>query len=438
MQASILDALFIGNKGAGQVNSQCPTPYCRWPNFRTLGVCYKCNDITSRLARHDNWGTFQQDQYPEESNVSAYFLPNGAYLANVDGTTAGVEGGNQDIGYAAQMMGLATGHPNETVSMTSMTTLIWSLSAVYMNQTIDYENYNSWPNLSVLATECALFYCGLEVSSKFDNNTLTETSHELDFVRDSGSWQIEYAESFHSLPANVSESIVFDPFTAAMYRSDLRIHDPKNSSSSLSISPPAVYSISSYFQSNFQSNSTLPALRVDGGSLSIRSPDKPKGNANIGYYSMGGESLPRMAKGIWNVDSTNLSVQFDAMSRGMTSAIRNASPTKQDLSSIPNGEVGQQTTVYAVQWGWIALHALLIAGRTSFFIATVRSSAGAEKLQQCLPWKSSSLAIISKAAELGPLFEPTDSLRQLEEKAERQRATFNKKEGERLDPSLSE
>jgi hypothetical protein len=118
----------------------------------------------------------------------------------------------------------------------------------------------------------------------------------------------------------------------------------------------------------------------------------------------------------------------------MTNAIRNAGAIEIGKPGDVVGEVGRQETVYMVQWGWIALHAVVILGGTVFYVATMVSASRAEKAFRCLAWKNSSLAVLSKASELGPLFEPGDSVQELERKAGVKTASFNSAEGERLAP----
>lgn len=449
MEASILDGLFNELSMIGErVYMQCPTSNCRWNKFLTAGVCSQCNDLTSQLVRHDNWAFLSHNGSTAKENVAAYFLPNGAFLANLDGDIT-VDNDGKSVtmklnavgsGQTAQMMGFATGDPNKTVSMRDMRTLIWSLTAVQLNQTAFSGNnsfHYSWPNIPVIASECALYYCGIEISSNVTNNTLMETNRELNLVRNPDSYRVLNTSRSSSLPKNLTDSLEFDPYTAAIYRTNLQIEDHKNKSLTFNFSQEAVKSISSYFLSTFQTSQNLTRPPdMDDVSMTLQSPNLPNGQSNIAFYDAAG--LPKKGEGIWSDGKANLLPQFATLSRSMTIAIRNSMASWVGKPGDNGGEIGDEVTVYTVRWGWITLHAILIVGSTTFFIATVRSSSEAKNTLQCLAWKNSSLAVISKAPELGPLFEPNDSILELERKAALKTTTFNKREGERLDPCMSD
>ena len=447
LEASILDGLFNnGSESKDRANMWCATPYCRWEKFITAGICYKCNSLTSQLTLYHNWSVYDSAAFGGSYNISAYFLPNGAYLQNL----------NSFIGVASealstdflrgevsplQMMGYATSNRNETISMKNLTTLFWSMSAVHVDWAAIEHTLSlgyDWPKMPVLAQECALYYCGLEVSSNFTNNTLMETSHEIDLRRDPGSWQLLGTERFPDIPRNAMDSLAFDPSTGALSRTDLTLINSKNDTV-VTFMQDAVFSISNYFQSTFQTTKNLTLQSIDGnkapGTVTLRSPHFPVGKANLAFF--GYQSVPRKVAGIWNGKQGilgDLEIQFKAVAEAMTIAIRNSGNNDQIITG---AEVGQPMTVYTVQWAWIALHAFIIVGGTGFFIVTTLKTSEAKKLSGCLPWKTSSLATISKAAEFGPLFEPSDDIHVLEDKAKVKTATLSRENGEMQDLSRS-
>lgn len=423
---------------------RCPTADCRWPNFTTAAVCYQCNDVTSQLIRHDQWALSTLNGSSTYTNVSAFFLPNGAFLANLNGDIlAFSDGKSTSMKYSAlgqtassMMTGFATGDPNKTVSMGGIKPLIWSLSAVQLNVTAlsgagDF-NY-SWPNIPVIANERALYYCGVGIASNITNGTSWETSYELDMIPSPNSYQVVDKGIFPSLPSNVSDSLEFDLATSAMKRSNLQLQGRQNASEIFFFTEDTVKSISSYFQATFQTDVNL--TNRDGPdlvSITLQSPMLPKGRANIAYFT--GHGLPQRGRGLWNEGQSDLSQGFARLSLSMSNAMRNAGASEVENPGDFAGQSGRHDTVYMVQWGWISLHAVLIAGGAAFYIATVVCASGAEKKLQCLAWKNSSSAVISKASELGPLFEPGDSAREPECKAADMMASFNTTEDEKLDP----
>ncbi|KAM3448746.1 hypothetical protein MY3296_007554 [Beauveria thailandica] len=419
----------------------CWSRDCRWPSFTTAGICYQCNDITSELTRYDVWALSTPNGSTKGAPMSAYFLPNEAFLANLDGDITATRQGNDTFNYKSavrgsgaslQMMGFSTGDPNKTVSMGDLKGLIFALSAVQLNwpalmQTASY-NY-SWPDIPVTASECALHYCGLYVTSQVSNGTLMETTRKLDLVPSPDSYKIVEKELFPSLPQNVSNSLEFDSITSRIARTDLKLQDSRNASKAFIFGADTVKSVSSFFQATFQTSVNLTdRMGPRSVAVSLQSGTFPRGRANIAYYGSWG--LPPKGRGLYNPSRRELWQSFDLLAQSMTDAIRNAVP---EVGQVV-GEFGRQETVYMVQWSWITLHALLIVGGTAFYIATMVSASRAEKAFKCLAWKNSSLAVMSKASQLGSLFEVGDSVKQLERKAELKTASFNSLEGERLNP----
>ncbi|KAM3564642.1 hypothetical protein ARSEF4850_001775 [Beauveria asiatica] len=419
----------------------CWSRDCRWPSFTTAGICYQCNDITSELTRYDVWALSTPNGSTKGTPMSAYFLPNEAFLANLDGDITATRQGNDTFNYKSavrgsgaslQMMGFSTGDPNKTVSMGDLKGLIFALSAVQLNwpalmQTASY-NY-SWPDIPVTASECALHYCGLDVTSQVSNGTLMEKTRKLDLVPSPDSYKIVEKELFPSLPQNVSNSLEFDSITSSIARTDLKLQDSRNASKAFIFGADTVKSVSSFFQATFQTSVNLTdRMGPRSVAVSLQSGTFPRGRANIAYYGSWG--LPPKGRGLYNPSRRELWQSFDLLAQSMTDAIRNAVP---EVGQVV-GEFGRQETVYMVQWSWITLHALLIVGGTAFYIATMVSASRAEKAFKCLAWKNSSLAVMSKASQLGSLFEVGDSVKQLERKAELKTASFNSLEGERLNP----
>lgn len=68
---------------------QCPTGNCTWDQFNTLGVCHKCNNITSDLKRMDGFGdvlvALTGSHFTATIPSTAFYLPNGHFIANIDG-----------------------------------------------------------------------------------------------------------------------------------------------------------------------------------------------------------------------------------------------------------------------------------------------------------------------------------------------------------------
>lgn len=440
MEASILYGIFGEGILQGQLEMYCPTRDCRWNKFLTAGVCSQCNDVTSKLTRHDKWAYLHHNGSTVDDNMSAYFLPNGAYLANIDGDITSVDNGEnvttsinvKGNGKTMQITGLATGDPSKTISLTENEALIWAISTVQINQTaltghtkFDY----SWPDIPVIATECGIYYCGLEITSNMTNGLLYEQNRELDLQRVKGSYR---PEPGFSAPTNISDSLEFDPDTAMYSRTPLVLDDPKDASVNFTFTEEGIMTISNYLQTTFQTKLNITRLPgMDDVSVTLQSPDMPTGHINMAFFDMAG--LPKKSEGLLQLrPDRNLTQRFSALSTSMTFAIRNTL-AGQETAGDNGGEAGEVLTVYAVQWPWITLHAVLFVAGAAFYVVTVVSSTNAEKEMWCLAWKNSGLAVMSKAGEMGPLFAPGDSVRELERKAAEKTARFESKDGERLE-----
>ena len=448
MEASILNGLFNRSVGRAKdnVDMWCPTPYCRWDKFTTAGVCHKCNNITSHLKLYKNWSRFYQAAIdPSPQNYSVYFLPNGALLANIDAHL--IKDKRQwwsNLSYPVdpnQLMGFGTGKRSETVSMNNTENLIWSLSAIYLDGEVPFgipeptrDHTSIWPFMPVTAKECALYYCGVEIASKSTNNTLSETTRELDLNRSPKSWQIAQSVLKSKLPANFVDNMEYNLTTSGISMTPLLLQDSNNHTVA-NFTQVAIFGISSYFQSTFQASINLTHPRIlsgsfeSFGSLYIEDHSAPKPKVNFGCYR--DTVLPPKGNGIWNPHRTgrrDIEPQFSALANAMTAAIRNSGSYN---TSDVEAEKGEVFTIYRVQWAWIVLHAISVAGGAIFLMATTLISSQENKVASyCLAWKNSSLAVMSKASELEPLFHHTDDIAALEEKATVSTATFRHKKGE--------
>ncbi|CEJ90261.1 hypothetical protein VHEMI06056 [[Torrubiella] hemipterigena] len=446
METAILDSLFSDpSLIQRRLQVSCPSGNCKWNKFTTLGVCHRCTNLTSQLKRYDNWARLD-NMY----NYSAYMLPNGAYLANSENNLSLhppnlLLPGGSGSGAATSMMGFGTGNASQTVAMGDIKTLIWAMTAVHVNlsRNISTESYHpleTWPNLPIVANECALYYCAKDIVSTMVNTTMEESyTEQTDFARDPASFRPKYVSQEGILSEAELQSLEFDPVVSNIRRSYLQLKSPKNTSIILSIEDLSVASISGYFQQTFRSDANVSTVRNgEGITLALKSSDIPQGKANIAFYAT--DSLPSKGAGLWNNKKPILETNFALLAKSMTNAIRNdgarGGATQLYGPRNTSGYIGLYKPIYSVQWGWIALHVTLITGGTVFFIITVKHSSLAERTLQCLAWKNNSLAIISKASELGPFFKSTDDVKELNRKAKAASATFNQKEGRSLETAM--
>lgn len=209
MQAAILNGLSRTRKVVDQQGTvQCPTGICAWDQFQTLGVCNRCQDLTSDLKRIDNFGEVYNALYSDGSgdvyqkkNGTAFTLPNGHFLMNMNDCS--LTGDNcyyfsPTIGHTSptqlMMSSFGTGDPNKTNSMLDINTLIWSMSIIHLdiakiNNSTKREEVTKWPERPLLATECAVYYCVKTIDSTMEGNIIRENVNEAtDAVRDPNSF----------------------------------------------------------------------------------------------------------------------------------------------------------------------------------------------------------------------------------------------------------
>ncbi|KAH7118549.1 hypothetical protein B0J13DRAFT_680907 [Dactylonectria estremocensis] len=462
---SMESAIFIGlSRSPWEVAQeslvQCPTGNCTWDQFNTLGVCHKCNNITSDLRRVDDFGdalialqgyTFSSYSIPS----TAFSLPNGHFIANIDGCPpyggpyADCDNSQPLVIYTDDkyvITSFGTGSPNKTNSMKDLDTLIWSMSIIYpdadwVNKTSpnlgdDSSDSIKWPDVRLHAMECAVHYCVKTIDSAVEGNQLVEKITEAtDAIRDPDSWQ-RGAEREDNLPENIPpddeiDSLNFDSRYSTVGYSQLTLKFPDNNTEPwYSINADSVFSLSAYFQRLLMANYT-------GGSRVTREMEKKLGKGAVGINgaSFGPEqevlsmkASPPALNGIWTWTRTNMSSTFQALAISMTNEMRRnyqpglasySGPDKnrfQDGTMTELGSVGSLTVVYDIRWAWIALHGVMLLSVIVFLCMTLMSSGPAEAAPL---WKSSALATIRRGYEVGDVLVGAETVEDMEAKAKR-------------------
>ncbi|KAJ4247514.1 hypothetical protein NW762_013191 [Fusarium torreyae] len=437
---------------------QCPSGNCTWDQFNTLGVCHKCNNITSDLRRVKDFGDAFSALGNYESDVSstAFSLSNGHFIANKDGCPtysdmfAGCDNEqssstNSEARYV--MTSFGTGNPNKTNSMKDIDTLIWSMSVIYPD--VDWVNKTSpnymededsdsikWPDVPLHAMECAVHYCVKTIDSTVEGNQLAENITEAtDAIRDPESWQ-RGSERDNDLSENIPpddevDSLEFDSRYSTVGYSPLRLGFPNNDTESwYSIQSDSVFSISAYFQQLFKRNYT-------DGSRMKREMEKKLGKGAVGINGaslgldqddLSSKASPPALNGIWAWTKTNMTSTFEALAISMTNEMRRnyepRSPQEfgQDMSRfrdgamMQEGSVGLLTVVYDVRWPWITLHAAMVLLVAVFLCITLMNSRPSEAAPL---WKSSTLATLRRGYQVGDVLAGADTVEDMETKAKR-------------------
>ncbi|KAH8687092.1 hypothetical protein BGZ61DRAFT_589439 [Ilyonectria robusta] len=444
---------------------QCPTGNCTWGQFNTLGVCHKCNNITSDLKRMDGFGdvlvALTGSHFTATIPSTAFYLPNGHFIANIDGCPP-YDGANAecdgkqplviyyDEGYAVTSFG--TGNPNKTNSMKDIDTLIWSMSVIYPEVELlnvstsqaasDERESIKWPNVPMRAMECAIHYCVKTVDSSVNGNQLIEEiSEATDFIRDPDSWE-RSPEPDNNLPENIPpddevDSLEFDSRYSVASYSSLVLKSPDNNTAPwYRVDQVSVKSLSAHFQSLFKTNFQRPTgLNNTDASEIKKELEKKLGKGAVGFngVSLGPDSLdlsmkatPPALNGVWAWKRTNMTRAFNTLAISMTNKMRrNYEPGAesnsgqdtdrfQDGTMTQFGNVGSLTVVYDIQWAWISLHGVMLLSVIVFLCMTLISSASAADVPL---WKSSSLATMRRGYEAGDVLDGAETVEDMENTA---------------------
>ncbi|KAF4466778.1 hypothetical protein FALBO_6352 [Fusarium albosuccineum] len=425
MQAAILRGL---SRSPWEVEreavAQCPTGNCIWEQFNTLGVCYKCNNISSHLKRVDLTDAFKTVFDGEDESVvpaiTAYTLPNGHFMPNFDACPehSGVCRGFKSNSTAAEteisMTSFGTGNRHKTNTMKDIDTLIWSMSLIFPSVEAlakssstsetngDTNKKLYWPEYPMQAMECSLYYCIKTISAAIEGNELVEKAAESSGMsRDPNSWQRSKTRLWSG--NNISANGVFDDmefhvnYSAAIY-SDLVLKVPDNgfgTTSSFNISQSSITSISHFMQDLFTRDLTTPRMKEEEEALRKVTQSK-LGKDAVGFngYSVISAELrdewyPHALAGLWTVTRNNVSSSFSALATSMTNEMRRnhnrtlefrwGQETDQFRDERMNvrGRVGTPTVLYDIRWSWILLHGLILGSVISFLLITLERAARA-------------------------------------------------------------
>lgn len=388
----------------------CPTGNCSWPSFESLAVCNRCIDLSSSLERTVSNGAQYWSLGKDNNGVAievdggtSFRLPNGLYLDNANKWKYGTSSTGMYSG-AVMMATLGTANASETVSAQDLDTLIWSMSMIRAEP--DSTNASAaWPDLPLLATECALFYCVNHYETLVSNGTLREVSRQVaDSTRDKTSWQPEGANT-DILNGSQLTSLAFDKFYSLVPRTDLVLLSPETGSR-FNISKAAVDSISDYYQSTF-------ASELHNYSEGIFN----------GYYMTSGQVQyePGVMQALFG--SKDLNATFTALAVSMSNAIRTgADETFDGVPISVIGSKGDIVTFYRIVWPWISLHCFIVAVGIVFMVLTIWEN---KRHGWEVPlWRSSGLAIASRGEAVTDVLSGMQTLEDMWKKARISRVTL--------------
>ncbi|CAH0054636.1 unnamed protein product [Clonostachys solani] len=381
MRASLMFALSAAKRDViRQADFECPGTGCLFENFRSLAICNRCYNASSMLGVTQQINNVIDSNTSQEYSVTRYCLPNGLYLENKDVfPKVHLPNNNQEWEPERLVLSLyGNSNPNKSINAREINTLIWSQSIIKVDNSTGIWQ---WPNMSVYAVECALYYCVKNYSFRVVHNTMElELENELkEYRRHPDSWQFIGQETSHIM-ANASSNLAFHPNQSAFERSDLQLSNDSNNSESFNIS---------------QLGAALRRWMIGKPPLDIMGlEDSP-------YYN------PDLAPVMWF--SENLPARFDSIAASMSNSLRSGD----DLNSRFVGKVVNPVTVYKINWPWMSYQLFLQVAAVVFFAITV--SISQQLGGRDIPvWKSSQLAVMSQGPLVSDVLKGAETIEELE------------------------
>ncbi|KAG9254596.1 uncharacterized protein F5Z01DRAFT_81268 [Emericellopsis atlantica] len=457
------------------LNYDCTDSKCTWPPFQTLAVCSRCQNVASQLRRVENFGDMFRymedlgdgDIEIQPGNATAVALPNGHFLANLNGCLtekSALEDGcklpgtaNDTIEAPSNVASFyGTSDPNHTMTMQDLDTMIWSTTALYVDdeqrrrghlppdwdgpggELDDYyrnstdpirkdtqADLSRWPYSPVQAEECALFYCVQTIEETYELSTLYDRITELpDFTRKTDSWQPRAKGDLspENIPPN-PKSLEFDNKYAAMEMTDLVLHYNNKSAerTDFNLSHAAIMSISAYFQEIFRIPWTNESEAF--GLVRDRIPDASVlPNGRIRSHNL---HEPTSLEGLYTKEFPSMRNKISNLALGMTVEMRNDAGDSHYYSTGTSGVDKHQdvvigsthvsTVIYRAEWYWISLHGVIVSFGVLFCVMTMLSTTTGAREQTV--WKNHSLATLRQGADIGQRLSAVATLRDLDKAA---------------------
>lgn len=425
MEAAILNALSRSQDPLERQSlAVCPTGNCTWPTFSTLGVCHRCSNLTSQLQRVDGFDVFFRkmwSNYAEDTigNATAYVLPKGHLLANVDGcrfeNKSCAVGSTNDTYMPYYLTAYNTGDWKKTITLQDVNTLITSMSVIYVDEEAlrmlqnegqhdEDVSKGEWPDTPVAAWECGLYFCVKEINkARMERNELFEA------VTEAKDWRRVHRQNEWTGSGGGFPTLEYNPNNTGWGTTTYGQLEIKRSEAeqTYGLRRDAYQAISYFFNQTFRRTWGYGDADLLGVAKKLDPNIEHMFNgAVIGKLFL----LPKRLDAIWNAPSSvELEGKFDRIATSMTNVIRSQGSFRAGRYTF--GHTGVFEIAYSVVWPWFALHATIIGGSVLFCVTTMVMS-------RSVPvWKSHSLATMSQGPTVIDFGPEAKSLVELENRA---------------------
>jgi hypothetical protein len=371
MKAAVYGGLFESSSAlpvASVVHAACASADCTSSRYTSLGICHKCEDITSKLEKTCSNDT---EKSPRKA-LCTWSLPGGQSLESfVDPPISSREPeiGRTFMSINSSTSTLALEHIPGTfsnVTILANVSTVADCTITTITNCLELPHVYSAPDFKPLAAECALFPCARTYTARMETGLVVE--EEVKRSVGKGDW---------------GDWMVHDLRPGLVYPDDIVIDPEENCTDA-----PCV----------FVANSSL--IRASGNFFWHFWNGTVSGNLFRLAASTNEPSSILYNDGFTNF--TYLDTVFGAISDSMTSAIRLTGMVGDDSTlgwntrGVPEVPTDGQAllardTCIMIRWGWIALPAAVGLLSIVLLIITMISVARASSKGA---WKSSSLPVL--------------------------------------------
>lgn len=358
-------AAYAGLFGSGQSTliPYCPSGNCTWAPYETLSLCSQCVDVTNLIDRkqldHQAHGC-DRDLISSPCFLS---LPNGLSLQRSDDVMSNMSG------TLPPMMLDKVGYSIVNFSMLDVT-------------------FSPW------AAECSLYWC-INTYTAILNNTEFSESLKSSWYNATNALPLADVPSEDDLANVVDKGLD----TIEIYNTSPSTGGAKSQPNlNLSVDEMQFNSNAIVRKEDFLVTNTPEILKWLGPLLSgnVTKDNRPSTDVvDLFYNSYGG---PYTSPDAIEFNPTISVVQeiFDRLAQSLTTWIRTSQGNSFDLGmGQAVGVTWTSETIMKVQWAWLALPCVLLAGTLLFLCFTIIRT----QKQHLGIWKSSSLALLFHGLE---------------------------------------
>ena len=375
MQKAIYGSLF---DGPTTMTATCPSGNCTWDIFTTLGVCSKCQDVSSTIMQSTVISPSRLPDFDEATamNITNYRIPSGLHVTLPDYVDSGAE--------ALFPVIIAS---NSSAPLATDASIPWTIT-----------------NISIMshrtAFECSLFWCLKSYNSSMTRGLLTEiaisTAESITtFDQYNGT---QKADLCATEPQRISNEppaapkpgqLIYVSATNSDSITDSCITHLYSNNTAFSFSSSANAALQNFLTPLLTGNITWQGLDSFAASSAVLQSLTTYGKTNMSIFSSDSTIVQKASRAIaGEIDLTNVPTLLEKLTESMTVRMRMAA--LMDENSTTLGTVFETQAVVQIDWPWLALPLLLLVGTTVFLTVVIWVS----RRTQVQAWKSSSTAML--------------------------------------------